>query len=71
MQIILFTTSAPHPLADELIREGIEVYEALAISEVFALAEEHGGAQLVITADVEAARAKAVQQHYPTITLKP
>jgi hypothetical protein len=68
--LILFTTHAPHVLTDQLILAGHPVFEALAISEVLALAEEHQGAQIVIGADVEEERAKVIQQHYPTIQLK-
>jgi hypothetical protein len=69
-KVILFTMHAPDKLADELAREGAEVYEALAISEVFALAEEHRDAQIVMTAEVDPQRAKVIQQRYPMVTLK-
>jgi hypothetical protein len=39
--LILFTTRAPNTLSDELTKQGHEVYEAIAISEVLALAEQH------------------------------
>jgi hypothetical protein len=39
--VILFTTELPNKIADALEVEGLEVYEALAISEVLALAEQH------------------------------
>jgi hypothetical protein len=42
----------------------------LAISEVFCLAEQHPTATILITADVDQERAKAIQQHYPTLHLK-
>ncbi|HEV7521309.1 MAG TPA: hypothetical protein VGP89_09435 [Candidatus Angelobacter sp.] len=70
MSIILFTTRSLHPLAEELMVYGIAVHEALAISEVLALAEQHPEAQIVIMSDVDAARAQEIQQRYPTITLK-
>lgn len=38
MTLILFTTVAPHPLTHELSHQGHMVYEALAVSEVYALA---------------------------------
>lgn len=69
MTIILFTTRAPHPLTDELMK-GFTVYEALAISEVFALAQEHPEAQIIITAGVDARRAMVIQRHYPTISMR-
>jgi hypothetical protein len=68
--IVYFTSSAPAPLTDQLILAGNQVFEALAISEVLALAEEHPGAHIIIDADVEAEQAKVVQQHYPTIQLQ-
>ena len=49
MIVILFTTHAPDTLSDELARQGHEVYEALAISEVLALAEQHPTASIIIT----------------------
>jgi hypothetical protein len=68
--LILFTATAPNPFTDELLRHGHQVFEALAISEVLALAEQHPLAAIIITADVEHERAKVVQQHYPTMHLK-
>ena len=67
--LILLATRAPHPLADSLILAGHCVFEALAVSEVFALAEEHPGAQIIIGAEVEAERARVIQQRYPTMRL--
>ena len=71
MTLILFTTTAPHPLADELAHQGIRVFEAVAISEVYALADQHLNATIIITADVDPERARAVQYHYTTLHLKP
>jgi hypothetical protein len=68
--LILFTTRAPHPLTDELSRQGHQVYEAIAISEVYALADQHLAATIIISADVHPERAKAIQHHYPTLHLK-
>jgi hypothetical protein len=70
MTVILFTAHATHPLADELIRKGFTVYEALAVSEVLALVQQHPDAQIVITGEIDLARAKIIQQRYPTIVLK-
>jgi hypothetical protein len=67
--LILLTANAPHPLADELILAGYNVLEALAISEVFALLEEIPEAQVIIAANIDAERAKVIQQHNPTIHL--
>jgi hypothetical protein len=69
MTIILFTTRAPHPLADQLINQGHPTLEALAVSEVFALMEQHREAQIIITADVPHESAQLIQQHYPTFQL--
>jgi hypothetical protein len=70
MTVILFTTRAPNTLADELSHQGYTVYEALAVSDVHALVDQHPLATLIITADVDPERAKAVQHHYPTMHLK-
>jgi hypothetical protein len=71
MTLILFTMIAPDLLAEELSRQGHTVYEALAVSEVYALADQHPLATIIITADVDPERAKAIQHHYPTLHLKP
>ncbi|MFL6314729.1 MAG: hypothetical protein ACJ71W_21700 [Terriglobales bacterium] len=70
MTLILFTTQAPDPLTTELSQQGHTVYEAIAITEVYALADQHPTAQIIITADIDPERAKAVQHHYPTMHLK-
>lgn len=69
MTVILFITHVPNTLSDELVRQGHEVYEALAISEVLALAEQHLTASIIITPDVDQTRAKVIQQHWPTVRL--
>lgn len=66
--LILFTTTAPNPLTEELSRQG-QVFEALAISEVLALIEQHPTASIIITPDVDQARASIIQQHWPTVRL--
>lgn len=48
MTIIFLAYKLPDPISDELARQGHSVYECLAISEVFALVEEHFDAQIVI-----------------------
>ena len=53
-----------NPLAETLITLGHEVYEALAISEVMALAEQHPASLIVITSDVDQNRASIIQRHY-------
>lgn len=69
MTLILFTTVAPCTLTDELSLQGHEVYEAVAISEVLALAEQYPAASIVITSDVDQTRASVIQQHWPTVRL--
>jgi hypothetical protein len=69
MTVILFTTLAPHPLGEELSSQGHCVYEALAVSEVLSLAEQHPTASIIITTDVDQKRAAVIQQHYPTVRL--
>lgn len=71
MTVILFTTRAPDTLTDELSYQGYTVYEALAISDVYALADQHPLATIIITADIDPERAKAIQHHYPTMYLQP
>jgi hypothetical protein len=70
MTLILFTTTAPNRLTDELSHQGHQVFEALTISEVFALADQHPNAVIIITAEVDPERVKAIQHHYPTLHLK-
>ena len=70
MTLILFTTRAPDPLADELIGQGHTVYEALSLSEVFALVERDLSATILITAEVDRERARAVEERYPALALK-
>lgn len=71
MTIIFLARKLPDPISDELARHGHSVYECLAISEVFALAEEHFDAQIVIAADMEERWAREIQKHYPTLHLNP
>lgn len=71
MILLLFTSKAPDPLTDQLSHQGHTVHEAVAVSEVYALADQHPLAQIIITADVDPERAKAIQHPYPTLHLKP
>jgi hypothetical protein len=48
MTIIFLAYKLPDPISDELARQGHSVYECLAISEVFTLAEEHFNAQIMV-----------------------
>jgi hypothetical protein len=45
------------------------VFEALAISEVYALADQHPRSTIIIAADIDPDRAKAIQHRYPTLHL--
>jgi len=70
--LILFTERAPHLLTKELGHQGHRVFEAVAISEVYALADQHPTAAIIIiTADVHPERVKAVRHHYTILHLKP
>lgn len=70
MILILFCTEAPNALTAELSQQGHTVFEAIAISEVYALADQHPAAQIIIQHDVDPERAKTIQHHYPTMYLK-
>jgi hypothetical protein len=69
--LILFTTTAPYPLTEELSRQGYRVSEALALSEVLALADEGPSATIIITAEVDPELATVIEQHYPALHLQP
>ena len=49
MKFVLFTIYASHPVASELARNGCEVYEAHAISEVVASAEQNPTASIIMS----------------------
>jgi hypothetical protein len=69
MVVILFTTELPNKIADALEAEGLDVYEAFAISEVLALAEQHLNSTIIITPCVDERRADVIAEHYPTVRL--
>jgi hypothetical protein len=69
MIMILFTTHAPCTLADDFARQGHDVYEALAISEVIALALQHPNSGIVIAPGIDQNRASVIQQHWPAVRL--
>lgn len=71
MTVILFTDRAPHPLTEGLMHQGHQVFEAISISEVYALADQHRLATIIITAEVHPERARAIQHHYTTLHLQP
>src|SRR5258708_5086471 len=70
MILLLFTDRAPYPLTEELMHQGHQVFEAMANSEVFDFADQHTASPIIITADVQPERAKAIQHHYQTLHLK-
>ncbi len=67
--IIYFTRQLPG-ITQELTASGLSVYEALALSEVFYLADLHPGAWIVIDHTVGEDAAGMVAQRYPTLRLR-
>jgi hypothetical protein len=68
--LIYFTRELPG-ISEDLTERNIQVYEALALSEVFFLAEEHPGLIVVIDATIEEKAAHEVQTTLITLRLKP
>lgn len=66
--VIYFTRELPG-LSEELSQAGLEVYEALAISELFYLAEKHPNAHVLVDHTVEDDAAHEVAQHHTTLRL--
>ncbi len=66
--VIYFTRKLPS-LSEELSQAGLQVYEAVAISEVFYLAEQHPNAQVIVDHTVEDRAAHEVAQHHITLGL--
>lgn len=66
--IIYFTRELPG-LSEELSQAGLQVYEALAISELFYLAEQHPCAHIVVDHTVERDAAHEVARHHISIRL--
>jgi sulfur transfer complex TusBCD TusB component (DsrH family) len=69
--LVYLTTAAPSTLADELMLAGYQVFEALAVSEVFYLCENHDISAVIIGADVTASGVSDIKHHRVTITLQP
>ncbi len=69
--IILWTRSAPDPLAQKLQVAGYQVWEALAFSEVTYLCDTEKIDVVVIRSEVDDAHASALRRHYMTIKLQP
>lgn len=70
VRTLIYCTRELPGLSNELEVAGFQVYEALALSEVFFLAEQHPGAHIVIDHTVEDGAANEIAQHYPTLRLK-
>lgn len=68
--LIYFTRELPG-LSEDLIEAGFQVYEALAISDVFCLAEQYPSAIVVIDSSVEDLAALEIARSEPTLRLKP
>lgn len=66
--VIYFTRELPG-LSEELSQGGFQVYEALAISEVFYLVEQHPNAYIVVDHTVEEDAAREAAKHYSTLRL--
>lgn len=70
MQTIIYFTRELPGLSNELEAAGMQLYEALAISEVLYLAEQHPGAHILVHHTVEDAAAQQVALHHVTLRLK-
>lgn len=70
LSLVYLTTRAPSELASELILAGHAVWEALAVSEVLYLCEQHNIDVVVIAPDIEGAAVAEVQMRRMTLTLK-
>lgn len=68
MTLLYFTRELPG-ICEDLIQNGLTVYEALAISEVLYLAELYPGAHIVIDHTVEDGAANALAKRYSTLRL--
>ena len=68
--VVYFTRELPG-LSEDLSERGLEVYEALAISEVFYLCEQHPNSTVVIDSTVPDEAAAEVARQQITLRLKP
>ena len=66
--LIYFTRELPG-LSNDLELAGFQVYEALALSEVFYLVEQHPSAHIVLDHTVEDDAANEIAQHYSSLRL--
>lgn len=70
VSLILLSTQAPSPLADNLMRAGYRVFEALAVSEVLHLCEHHEIDAIIVTADVDDPEVVELRMRRTTIQLE-
>ena len=70
LSLVYMTTRAPSELASELMLSGYAIWEALAVSEVLYLCEQHDIDAVVIAPDVKDAEIVEVQTRRTTLTLK-
>lgn len=68
--LIYFTRELPG-ISEDLTERNIQVYEALAVSEVFYLSEQHPDSIVVIDDSVDDAAAQEVASRRMTLRLKP
>lgn len=68
--LIYFTRELPG-ISEDLTERNIQVYEALALSEVFYLSEQHPDSIVVIDHSVDDAAADKVTSRLITLRLKP
>ena len=68
--VIYFTRDFPG-ISEDLSERGLQVYEALAVSEVFYLCEQHPSATVVIDSTVEDHTAEDIAAQKVTLRLKP
>jgi len=69
--IVLLETEAPSRLADELIRAGYQVWEALAISEVLYLCETEWVDIIVVAPGVKYPNLNALREREITVQMEP
>lgn len=70
--LVWFTRRAPSPLAAAVAAHGHHrIYEAIAVSEVLALMEQHSMRILIIDSTVDDGAARELQGRFITLRLQP
>lgn len=69
VRTLIYCTRELPGLSNDLEVAGFQVYEALALSEVLFLAEQHPNAPIVIDHTVNDSTANEIARHYPTLRL--